>query len=128
MHLEILRDVIMIGRTPMWLAGLAVFAGLAGNAGAAGLGTGIQDAAALNRFYSFAEECVGAGELPQSELELFQVQVLDALEEKYSLAADERQVLKAYLVGSASFTAGPMDQQILPASGMTCDMATEITG
>lgn len=112
----------------MWLAGLAVFAGLAGNASAGGLGSGIQDAAALNRFYSFAEACVVAGEIPHAELEQFQVHVLDALEEKYSLEADERQVLEAYLVGSATFSATPMDQQIVPASGMTCDMATEING
>lgn len=130
----------MGNRTPFGLLGLAVVVGFAGFAGISGfagnaeagpLGAGIHDAAALSPAYGFAERCVAKGDLARSELEHFQTRVLDALEEKYSLAVDERQILKAYLVGSAEFAGAGVNDQVVPARGedpRSCDTATEIAG
>ena len=122
----------MLNRAPIRLLGLAVlagFAGFSGNAEAGRLGAGIHDATALSPAYSFAERCVVAGALARSDLVQFQARLLDALEEKYSLEVEERQVLQDYLLGAAGFRQPAAGDQIVPAGGrrMSCDTATEIS-
>ena len=115
-------------RRTLGVAAIAVIAGTTGAAAQSGLGTVIQEAAALQPMYGFAATCAANGDLSDRELAQFRARLLDALTEKHGLTVEDRQVANAYLVGDATVSE-PL--AIVPAAGRqqgtrSCDTATEL--
>ncbi len=115
------------------VAGLTLAAGaVADSGGQRGLGTVIQDAAALQPMYGFAADCAASGALGEGELTQFRVRLLDALTEKHGLTVEGRLVAQAYLLGDAQAVGGADGSTVIvPASGgqrdtRSCDSATKL--
>lgn len=111
------------------IAALAVVSVSSVASAGSGLGTVIQEAAALQPVYGFAAECAATGDLDHNELAQFRAQLLDVLTERHGLTVEDRLVAQAYLVGEAEVSEPAL--AIVPAGGgfqetRSCDSATKL--